>query len=845
MTDQIHKIIDNGGAVYLPFALARVKALRALNLPNAEQKFIINRFEIRVSILGPQAYIYILSQPSYEFFCSDVGIISYSLSPTIPHNALLFTDSASLTALDAAITGCGVRTYGPAAAPAFSNTLPNTTSKTWQILPLPAGPMSAGVPVQTSFVTANAWQDQKESEYAWWYLNKPNILVTSCQGIGLGKSFQGSQGYLGGGLTGLYGTSSVSALFGNPNTPGQPDGRSIGVAEITGAGIFDIPPSIIRSGSVITAGVQPNNLAAFRRAAVQGVLVNGVTVYYFIASDHQGNFCCYQARDYSQDTGFTSVSNIPMTHVQYATPTYPSWVTVPTTTDTSPDHFVFNFNKDGTKAATIAYAKVQTYMWVAAENVMSTLAPPALDFQPRWANPYEDGDGGSYFPSWGIKFPVETNLTGETPYYTVTRQPVYRWTDGSNNPIRAVNVQGSYYQVLYGRVDYAGPGHSAQNVMPAETVGNYSLDYMCLPGLVELGFTIVVNDPTNLDNITFTVTVLQQEAYTVNQRFYLDCGYYASNKRTADQTAPAVDTLMTSEIEVWCLNPAGVVTSAQNSRNARPWAQTSNPTLTATNQVFTGSYNWTKADSANCEATFLSNYQGDVNVQYTVRSRVDNNIWQRFALVDNGKWYMTYLQVTNTANPFTLGVIRYADLRSLNFITQTYSLAPGNGVDIDNIGPRYELRMLGQPLRTINYGTTTAFGTTADPLTAQTPPVTYTQLTSTLGGFAGGTGAPYSFLQAMQLWASGLIVPGNEVSIPTHPNGHWSVYFQTHGSGRTKQGASTTEPDECFDYIVNYGKGETTHKAAFNDAFGQTRDYSAYKGLGEMGGFGTWGVWRP
>ena len=97
------------------------------------------------------------------------------------------------------------------------------------------------------------------------------------------------------------------------------------------------------------------------------------------------------------------------------------------------------------------------------------------------------------------------------------------------------------------------------------------------------------------------------------------------------------------------------------------------------------------------------------------------------------------------------------------------------------------------------------------------------------------------------------LLPG--ANIPAHPDGHWSVCInRTQGevlyevedgeelppvyTGQlmTPLPGSTEGALRWFDHIHVHGKQDTTHKAAFNLAFGQGRDYSYWADPDGAGG---------
>ncbi len=849
----LHKIVESGGESYLPFALGRLRALKQLGLAYVVQRFSVNGVNIKISVQGPQDYVTVSGGPgAYEFFCSDVGV-NTSNPPGIPANASLFTDY-----YEPAVTGAGVKLMGAAALPAFSNTLLPTSEQVWRVLPFPIGPSSSGAPPQTKFFSGNSlvygagntWQDQKGGEYSWWHNNTDQVLITSTLGFGHGKLSQvfpspwATTAFSGGiGPTGAY-TFTEYTTGTTQHYPGS--------VEMSGPGIFDVPPSMFTSVSSVSAGSKrggASSMANWRRAAVQKVYFNGVAYYYCLSSDHHGQFSCYRMRSYVGDplfTGYPGVDNIPSAYVRVASPTYPGWCTVPADTDRAVEHWAFTFNKDGTKAVTTPFEKVATYMWLGAENVRRTISPPTLDYLPRTSLPAEVGDGiGGRFPTMGCLWPIEATIT-DTPFYTVTREQIYRPVNKvAPAPITAINIQGDLYQVSQARLDLFFPGASPEGFIPPETAANYEPAFTSKPGLLEVGFTITIG--TGPDDFTFAVSVLQEEAYSVNKRFYVDAGYYAPDARTKSMDGmPAEDVLLVAEIEAYCLAPNAVATAAHNVYGH---AETSNDTHTTATATYLNSYNYTKADEPNCEGAWIANYTGDIAIQYVVRDRATATEYKRFALADNIFFMSNWIGRSHAPAAAHFGSILFADLRKLNFITRSHSIvgaAPTSwwNTNWNTIPPRYELRVNGTTLRTINYSAGGHnYASDNDPMTTKAVvPSGYTKLPSA-GGFAGG-GAPDSFLLQLQLWAiDSLIMTDVEVSISTHPRGSWSCCYRTDRTAGTRQAAYSTEPDEVFDIIQPTGSSATTHKDAFNRAFGQSRSYSYYKTPGEMGSFCTYGIW--
>lgn len=235
-------------------------------------------------------------------------------------------------------------------------------------------------------------------------------------------------------------------------------------------------------------------------------------------------------------------------------------------------------------------------------------------------------------------------------------------------------------------------------------------------------------------------------------------------------------------------------------------------------------------------------------------------------------------------------MIDVADLRFLNFITRTYQrqaatpssyqrmqLPPFGTVAwqatrarrryLTNAYPNHHLRIHGQPPRSILYEPDIPDLGPDPAANLATPPAGLVLLPSIPRGGSpcGNEGAA---LAMQQQFAANLItpslMPGN--SIPAHPDGHWSACLNRTQVGIRFVGdaeipestgkliaplqGSTQGGLSWFDVVHVQGRSkDTTHKALFNEAFGQERDYDFYAdpdGDGEndeFGGFMAGALW--
>ena len=186
---------------------------------------------------------------------------------------------------------------------------------------------------------------------------------------------------------------------------------------------------------------------------------------------------------------------------------------------------------------------------------------------------------------------------------------------------------------------------------------------------------------------------------------------------------------------------------------------------------------------------------------------------------------------------------------------------------LSTVYPNHHLRIHGLPARTILYAPDLAELGPDPAANLATPPDDVVLLPSVPRGTApcGNEGAALAMQQefAARLISPSLM-PGN--SIPAHPKGHWSACLnRTQGelqfsddleppvsTGRllSPLQSSTEGGSAWFDVIHVQGREkDTTHKAVFNEAFDQQRDYSHWADpdgedeLPEFGGFMAGALW--
>lgn len=242
--------------------------------------------------------------------------------------------------------------------------------------------------------------------------------------------------------------------------------------------------------------------------------------------------------------------------------------------------------------------------------------------------------------------------------------------------------------------------------------------------------------------------------------------------------------------------------------------------------------------------------------------------WQAFELNwrDHGRfrnWRVTSGVFTShykdESTPKTyFGMIEQAELRYLSFMTRSYSRKPNADTvmagaylpkrNVDHLTgllrPRFELRVHGEALETADYsqpdvtGFDTAFGT--DPMTELNTPPDDTVRMPHANDSSGLT------LAMLQWFAMNHMDITHNDCFSFNPRGDWAAYFDRRTVNLPLQPASTSATGVFDTIFEGASKKKTSHKATFNKAFGQTRDYSFYEfGKGDFGGFSATGIWLP
>jgi hypothetical protein len=327
-----------------PQAAIHVQKLRALHAQGVRwyvKHVVGDNYHARLRIAQDHLHVLIWPVgigPRFEFFYSDHVDGWFYATPGYRFFELEETGFGSFIG---GIQGGGLlatfASTGARSAPIYSTNLPPGTPPKWATKSI----FDIGIPLATQrkdfFYTWGSWQAQRVGEASWYPNNKPDSLLVSCWGTPMGRtSMIGWGDYHWGDIVGSY-RPPYDVLYDTPPSLYQADGTVLGVL-----------------------GPYLGPACWWRRGAMQEV--DGRK--FFIVGDNKGRLHVYPAKPYWSDPavyntlvvvgGLLSPASTAIPFVT-VTPSYPSWVTMPSvSTEDVLLWWNWNFNKDGTKAATIA-----------------------------------------------------------------------------------------------------------------------------------------------------------------------------------------------------------------------------------------------------------------------------------------------------------------------------------------------------------------------------------------------------------------------------------------------------------------------------------------------------------
>jgi len=642
--------------------------------------------------------------------------------------------------------------------------------------------------------------------------------------------------------------------------------RTIPALYYEAEGMFDVAPAAYTKDAIFIAGTQRTLQANWRHAAVcTGTDSEGNTHKFFVSTDTHGVFTFYPAKNYFAE-GY-EVRNIPAELTKVVRVAYPSWVTVqPDNVSTTHDHWLWNFNKDASRACTTPLHQEDLYISVGVSDAPGPFGRRVAIILPI----YFEGRAtrtlaGDFVPQKLRVFRVKYGSTYAPGPPSATFG--YGWASSEMN--YGIEYQGKIIPIGFSGVEMSVPdfdGYPGMDPLEMEP------EKLTMPGFVEVGIAVTVelDDAGVMADFFPAVTVVDSEQYSDDKTLFMDCDYYIKGAGTA----AAEGDLLTAEIEVFC-------------GGTQP-TPTSYPVYTPVGNL----------EDIALGGLALTN----VYVFHTIRKRADKSVVARLALMRAGEFAFGGIYERNyvgagvqagstSDDPYMnaecyYGVIEQADLRFMSFLTISYyrragllpfpqitkgeaglSGAPSDMVEDPKararayphlLRPRFELRVGTAPVKTIDYSRPEVTGFIADPITESIPdPMTDSSLPEGVEDRSNVPEFRAAYLAIKHYFARHHIRITNNDTFSFNPDGAWSVYADRRSADLAPRDEApdlvtaamplrpeSTEQSGMFDIVAPKSGKTTSHKDMFNAAFDQTRDYSFYdQHTGDMGGFGRCGIW--
>ena len=671
------------GAKAIPFALGKLRALRAQGFSQITQRYEVMGFQVRVTINGADEFIEVRGGTAgYEFWVNDDFRAYPDGLGSLGHVDVRPTDSdgvevpGEMTSDFAQGHAVHLSKKGKVLARYSTNLEPDPAlGQDWPVVHprrLTTVTPSNGLKAEPGwFYTKWSWQDQKMFEHSWWKGNKGKFLLTSAIGFNYGQANNAPA--RGPGTTAYSYRSNYLLKMGSDRQNDPP----------TGDAGFDIKTCAYSpKGVMVGASRQQGPNVWYRRAAVQTVkLPGGGTRDYVIHSDTHGRFTIWPLGEYQNVSKYQDLyednpiayADLPPTVAKVFTPDYPAWVSVPSTGDTvERSHWTWQFNKSGTRCVSTPHQAVEAWVWVwTRTNAASPFAFYLVDGKPlmpnaHYNNFYATLAGGGYrLSAPGRELDGSIRLDPDENGWVYRRVREYRIPRERSDHVfgRAYMIDG----VLVGCSLETGSNPTimgdTRDWKPVRGPELYDPAFTYLPGLVELGIQITASDTDPYD-FTASFTVLRDEPYSQTKRYRVDAAYYVATPRTKQIDAEQGlrdDDLLVSEVEVY-FTPGEGVTDDGTGFPADPTAsQFWRKLLVGVQHAQGGPYlegvpgpagepSWRRyhdhIDEPYLESSLTGRFRADgVYAYYTVRKHDTQETVQRLCLVHNERWEFDGLDV--------------------------------------------------------------------------------------------------------------------------------------------------------------------------------------------------------
>lgn len=661
------------------------------------------------------------------------------------------------------------------------------------------------------------------------------------------------------------------------------EGRSLPAQLGEGEKKWDIVPTSY-SNTVKFGATQRSVDTNWRHAAVHVATdESGASHRFFISTDTHGAFTFYREKNYA-NAGF-DIRNIPEDQTKVVRVAYPAWVTViPEDQSTTANHWQWSFNDDATRASTTPLNQEDLYINVSLQDCEYLDGYPGSGSLSTSQGSFNEAT--IYMPHSGLVIPPSTGSQGRTSTYLartfIERVQVFRLKPGTSCPLPIgytftldnfqLGLKFGTDMVVTNKIGVVKmQAWYSYLVTPCNPVdffvdqSNFEPVKVKTPGFVEVEINITFD---NEGDFFPTVSVVDAEQYSDGGKYYMDTGYYIGTKRAASGVKSG--TLLTGEIEILAdreqiplplyvprgKNIESIGVGKLGVYGAYVYYTVKNR---ATQEIV---HRLCLGENIDVEPFLLNPHDYIYLYYYKITGGYDQMDYYVGNVDDpNGASLSAQTAMTDTVTgkkypPATFfGCVEQAELRFLSFLTTSYSRRFKPGVFGANhqrdrlkymphfLRPRFEMRVLGDPIETIDYSRPEVTGFAAkgdvgyDPMAETEPPESAIDRSLLPEHFG-------SYLAAKHyIAANHFQITHNDV-FSFNPSGSWAIYSDRRSIDMPLSAESTAQTG-VFDFIFNQKDGKTTsHKDAFNSAFHQTRDYSFYDHTtGDLGGFGAGGIW--
>lgn len=568
------------GGKLVPFARARVRALRFAGHDYITQHYSVQGMDVRVTLQGADEVIEVRGGgiEGYEFWANE----DFQNYPSVGASAgglgsLGHVDVYGVDSDGNPVTGDGKSDFAAGSAvfidgkgralPRYSTALTPAEGQEpgWPtVSPRRATALtpSSGHKAEPGyFYTKWSWQDQKLAEHCWWRKGGKGFM-TSAIGFNYGLASNAMQ--RGPGTTSLTYFDNYALRWGGDRQEWP----------LMGDAGFDIKAcSYGPKGVRVGASRQQGGKVWYRRACIQSVVLpGGGKRDYVIHSDTHGRFTVWPLGEYQNTAKYPELyednpaayADLPPSVAKVFLPPYPDWVTVPDTSeDVGDQHWTWQFNSTGTRCATVAHQKVEAWVWMWRNTKPVNAAQyhqvdgGAFMREAHYNRTYASQGTGGFMDGVPQRYADgsirDVEAWGDWVYMRVREYRKRRSAGGTRAFAHAYMVDGVLVGCSIDTGNNPTVNFNTREWKPVPSPETFDPAFTYLPGLVEFGITVTASDTDPYD-FSVAFELLQDQPYEADKsRYLVDAAYYVATPRTQVQDAAlglAQDDLLVADVQV-------------------------------------------------------------------------------------------------------------------------------------------------------------------------------------------------------------------------------------------------------------------------------------------------------